>query len=112
MLSTVSHRKGTSHHRSSRSVAARFKNAADHSRPVIHDVQPHALGTRRIFCNSLTVIFYQQFASALFGCQLNQDFAWFTVLDRIIHCFLSDVIEMCSHRVIVNQDRCFTLKAA
>ena len=51
-------------------------------------------------------------APALFGRQLNQDFPRVAMLDRIIHCFLSDVIEMCGHRIIVNQDRRFTLKAA
>ena len=37
-----------------------FKNPANHSGPIIHDVQAHALGMRGIFCNALTVIFYQQ----------------------------------------------------
>ena len=112
MLVTVFHRKGTTHDCSPGCAWPYFENSADHSRTVIHDVQAHTLGIRRIVSNSLTIICYQQCASALFGRQLNQDFPRLAMLDRIVHCLLSDVVEMRGHCVIVNQDRRFTLKAA
>ncbi len=75
-------------------------------------MQTHTLSIRWVLRNALAIIFYQQFAPALFGRQLNQNFSWLTMLDRIIHCFLGNVVKMRGHRVIMNQDRRFTLKAA
>jgi hypothetical protein len=112
MLSIVLDRKSTANDRSSRRVSPYFENPTDHAGPVIHDVQAHPLRIRRIFRNALPIIFDQQCAPALLGPQLNQDSPRVTMLDRIIHCFLRDVIEMGGHGVIVNQHGSFTLKAA
>jgi hypothetical protein len=112
MLSTVSYRKDTANHRSLRKVRPNLESPTDHARPVIHYVQAHTLAIHRIFRNALTIIFYQQFAPALLGRQLNQKVPRLAMLDRIIHRLLRDVIEMRGHGVIVDQDRRFTLKAA
>src|ERR1700722_4228419 len=111
MLPVVSDRKSASNDRSTRCVSPRFKSPTDDSCPVVHDVQTHALGIHGIFRDALPVIFNQQCAPALLGRQLNQDLLWAAMLDRIVHCFLSDVIEMCGHGVIMNQYRRFALKA-
>src|ERR1700692_4269546 len=110
-LPAVCDRKSATNDRPTRSVSPRLKGPTDHSGPVIHYVQSHALGIRRVFRDSFPVIFDQQCAPALLCRQLNQDLPRAAMLDRVVHCFLSDVIEMCGHRVIVNQDRSFALKA-
>src|SRR5271156_3539160 len=110
MLPTVSHRKRASNDRSMRCVSTRFKGPTDHACPVVHDVQSHTVSIHGIFGDSLAVILNQQGAPAMLGRQLNPDLARAAMLDRIIHCFLSDVIKMCGHGVIVNQYGSFALK--
>ena len=91
VLSISFYRKDTSNERSSRSVSPDFQSSADHSCPVVHDVETHTLDVRRIRRNARAIILYLQRSLPCVRPTTGSALLRVAALDRIVHGFLRDV---------------------
>src|SRR5258708_29930369 len=78
-----------------------LKRSADHPRSIVHDVQAHAWTVSPVFYDSGTVIVDQQCTLLIRSSQANQDVARVTMLEGVVHCFLSDMVKMRGPRIVV-----------
>ena len=74
-------------------------------------MHPHTRVRSQRSCDADTIILHDQRPLSLARVKADQNRLWMAVFDRIVHCFLRDVIQMGRHRSIMNQDRLFTLEA-
>src|SRR5271156_1644532 len=73
--------KDARHGRSLRRIRCNVKRSADHTCTIVHDVKSHALSVATILTDACAVVSDQQRAPAIFGGQLDLDFASLTMLD-------------------------------
>ncbi len=97
---------------SARPVWLHLEPAANHRGSIVHDVQPHALAVPAILRNAGAVIHHEQRAAIVRGCQAKHEVARVSMFQRVIHCFLGNVVEMRCDPIVMDQDRGFALKSA
>ena len=80
----------------------RTSSDPDHSDTVIHQVKTHTVISRNQVSDPAAVSLNSEGTLMLDGGQSNDDLAGMTVLDRVVHRLLRNIIEVRGRRVIMD----------